>query len=186
MSESGMVGRSAELSILNNMIAGAASREIGGVTLVKGYAGIGKSRLVEELASGASTNGITAAWAHCRSGDGIPNLWPWVQLLRSLVVEAELEHLRKTQPASLQRLANHFTEFGHWITDVAGKIAVDHDTEKFLLFDAIRTVIKAVAERNPVLILIEDLQWADPSSVSVLEMMLESPGPRSVEFVVTV
>ena len=186
MSESGMVGRSTELSILNNMIAGAASRGIGGVTLVKGSAGIGKSRLVEELASGASTNGLTAVWAHCRSGDGIPNLWPWVQLLRSLVVESELEHLRKTQPASLQRLANHFAEFGHWNTDVAERIAVDHDTEKFLLFDAIRTVIKAVAQRTPVLILIEDLQWADPSSVSVLEMMLESPGPRSVEFVVTV
>ncbi|MDG0868164.1 AAA family ATPase [Candidatus Lucifugimonas marina] len=186
MSESGMVGRSAELSILNNMIAGAASREVGGVTLVKGSAGIGKSRLIEELASDASSNGFLSVWAHCQSGSGVPILWPWVQVLRSLVLEPELEILRKTQSASLQRLASHFAEFGHWTSDVSERVAVDQATEKFLLFDAIRTVVKAVAQRAPILILIEDLQWADPESVSVLEMMLESPGPRGIELVVSV
>jgi len=181
-----MVGRSAELSILNSTIATASSQEVGSVTLVKGAAGIGKSRLLEEVASDASANGIIVAWAHCHSGNGVPILWPWVQILRSLISESELEVIRKSQPASLQRLANHFAEFGHWSAGVPERVAVDEATEKFLLFDAIRTVVKAVAERSPVLILIEDLQWADPSFVGVLEMMLESPGPKGVELVVSV
>lgn len=186
MSESGMIGRSDELSILSSMIAGVESHGIGGVTMVKGPAGIGKSRLVEELAAGAVESGLNVAWAHCRNDDGVPSLWPWIQILRSLAIGTELEHLQKKQPASLRRLAGHLPEFSHWLDGSVDQVSVDLATEKFLLFDAIRTVIKEIAFRGPVLLLIEDLQWADESSVNILEMMLESPGPAGIEVVVTV
>ncbi len=186
MSDSSIVGRASELAGISKIIERGGARKFGGLTLIKGAAGVGKTRLMEELAYEAAENDVASVWAHCSADDGVPALWPWVQLLRRLITESELERLRSISPASIQRLACHFPEFSHWHTEPSSGGSIDPYTEKFLLFDSIRTVVQEIAKSNPFLIFIEDLQWADDSSVSVLEMLLESPGPEGIELVVTV
>ncbi|NQW20336.1 MAG: AAA family ATPase [Chloroflexi bacterium] len=186
MSEDSIVGRTEELAIIRKVAGRVGSSKFGGLTLVKGIAGVGKTRLMEELASDAVKNDVASVWAHCSNDDGVPALWPWVQVLRKLVTDAELIRLTNSQPSSIQRLANHFPEFINWGVGLSVHGSVDPYTEKFLLLDSIRTIIIDIGKSHPLLIIMEDLQWADDSSISVLEMILESPGPEGVELVVTV
>jgi len=186
MSEGAIVGRSNELAIISETVARAGSSSLGGLTLVKGPAGVGKTRLVEECTASAVQNDVTVVWSHGSDDDGVPPLWLWIQLLRKLVTDSELARLSKLHPGSIQRLANHLPEFGHWTVGLATPDSVDPNTEKFLLFDAIRTIVVEIGKNSPLLILIEDLQWADDSSMGVLELLLESPGPEGVELIVTV
>lgn len=186
MTEGRIVGRSNELATITKIIERASDREVGGLTLVKGAAGIGKTRLLEELATDASAGGVAAIWVHCSNDDGVPELWPWVQLLRKMATDAEVARIGKSHPASVHRIAEHFPEFGHWKADNPTRGSIDPSTERFLLHDAIRTVVVEAANSKPLLVLMEDLQWADESSVSVLEMLLESPGQEGIEFVVSI
>src|SRR5690348_10273660 len=92
-SESGLlqrvfVGREHELFELRRGLAevlGGAGR----LFLISGEPGIGKTRLAEELATEARALGARAIWGRCWAGDGAPAYWPWIQVVRSCLGEAE-------------------------------------------------------------------------------------------------
>ena len=56
----------------------------GGLHLIVGEAGIGKTRLADEVAARAEADGIAALWGRCWEAEGRPPYWPWVQILREL------------------------------------------------------------------------------------------------------
>ena len=68
------VGREGELAALTADLDAAAGR--GGVVLVGGEAGIGKTRLAEELAVQATARGALVLWGRCWEGEGAPVFWP--------------------------------------------------------------------------------------------------------------
>src|SRR5881296_742534 len=94
--EAVFVGRHDELVELR---AGLEDAVTGGgrFFLVVGEAGIGKTRLVEELAREAAERGGFACWGRCWEGEGAPPYWPWVQMLRA--------YLRTVHPERLQGVA---------------------------------------------------------------------------------
>src|SRR2546423_15372247 len=73
------VGREAQVGMLLTAAAGA-SAGAGSLVLVAGEPGIGKTRLVEELARRAAAGGTHVVWATCWEGGGAPAFWPWTQL----------------------------------------------------------------------------------------------------------
>src|SRR4029453_19143086 len=81
------VGREGELAALTADLDAAAGR--GGVVLVGGEAGIGKTRLAEELAVQAPARGALVLWGRCWEGEGAPAFWPWVQVVRAYVQTAD-------------------------------------------------------------------------------------------------
>src|SRR4051812_45154825 len=74
------VGRRAELNLLRDRLPG------GGLVVITGDPGIGKTRLVEELAIEAERGGLVVRWGRCWEGDGAPAFWPWTQILRAHVL----------------------------------------------------------------------------------------------------
>jgi AAA ATPase domain len=78
-----LIGRADALAALRVRNARAA-RGLGGLILVGGEAGLGKTALCEQLVDDAATGGFRAAWAECRETAVAPPLWPWSQLLRQL------------------------------------------------------------------------------------------------------
>src|SRR6185436_2656930 len=80
------VGRAAALSALTAAVSRAVTGR-GGVALVSGEAGIGKTRLVEELV--AVSGGVRVLRAPCWSGEGAPELWPFASLMRDLHDDGE-------------------------------------------------------------------------------------------------
>jgi len=78
---SALIGRRAELAVLDALIAQTAAGA-GGIVLITGDPGAGKTRLAREAAGRAA--GAMVAWGACRESEGAPPLWPWMQVLRRL------------------------------------------------------------------------------------------------------
>ena len=78
----GFVGRERELVLLRSRLDTAIAGR-GGIVLLAGEAGIGKTRLAEELAEAAQARGVGLAWGRCWEGEGAPAFWPWLQVLRA-------------------------------------------------------------------------------------------------------
>ena len=83
-----LVGRDRHLGLLRQWLDDAVAGR-GSAVLLSGEAGIGKTRLAEEVASQAAVDGITVAWTTSWQGGGVPPLWPWTGILRRLSGDAE-------------------------------------------------------------------------------------------------
>src|SRR5262245_11405009 len=86
------VGRERELEELLGALAEVA-RGRGRLFMVTGDAGIGKTRLADELAAAALEQDAQVVWGRCWAGGGAPAYWPWVQIIRTLVRDRELDVL---------------------------------------------------------------------------------------------
>jgi AAA ATPase domain len=101
------VGREAELATLAADLDATADGR-GGVVLVAGEPGIGKTRLAEELAAQATTRGALVLWGRCWEGEGAPAFWPWIQIVRGYVETADPAALRQDMGAGAADIAQWF------------------------------------------------------------------------------
>jgi DNA-binding SARP family transcriptional activator len=131
------------------------------IVLVEGEPGIGKTALVEELSSQLAATGVPTYWGRCHDDEGAPPLWPWVQLLRALGVAADdlAPHVRSA-------LASLLPELGP-----ATGVDLMPDAARFRLYDAIREAIVARTIDRPVALALDDVQWADASSLRLLQFL---------------
>ena len=98
------VGREAELAALAVDLDAAAGGR-GGVVLLAGEPGVGKTRLAEELAAQATTQGAVVLWGRCWEGEGAPAFWPWVQIVRAYVEAVDPAVLRQDMGAGAADIA---------------------------------------------------------------------------------
>lgn len=145
MTGTALVGRAAELTTLRSALSAAATRR-GGFLLLAGEAGIGKTALLSEVARCAAADGARVLWGRCWDGDGAPAYWPWTQVLRAsgtpLGAAARLTEDDPARP--------------------------DQDpADRFSLFDAIARLLADLADRQPLVVVLDDLQWADPGSLAL-------------------
>jgi tetratricopeptide (TPR) repeat protein len=166
------VGRGEELARLEPLIARAAH---GGrqVLLLGGEPGIGKSRLARELAVGAHARGSTVLQGRCDEDLRMP-YQPLVEALSHLVEHAA--------PAVLERhVAEHGGELGRLIPAFARRLPdapeprqADGDTERYLLFSAVVGVLDAEQAQRPVILFLDDVQWADTPTLLLLRHLVAS------------
>ncbi|GEL25286.1 hypothetical protein PSU4_42400 [Pseudonocardia sulfidoxydans NBRC 16205] len=130
-------GRESELRELLAAVAAAFAAGRGTSALVVGDAGIGKTRLVAEVADRSRADGATVAWAACRADGGAPPYWPVAQLLGVLGRGDAIGPPTSAEP-----------EFA-----------------RFLLVDAVAEVFRAA---GPLLVVVDDLQWADLPTLRLL------------------
>jgi predicted ATPase len=76
-----LVGRRLAIGALSSAVD-AAARGAGGVVLLAGEAGIGKTALAAEAVAYAKARGAETVWGTCWEGDGAPGFWPWIQVVR--------------------------------------------------------------------------------------------------------
>ena len=163
-----LVGRSAELRRLKELYREADAGR-GACVLVSGEAGIGKTRLVEELAAGAATAGADVVWGRCYEGADAPAFWPWSQILRDLLAgcppEAATEALRRSglDPGDLTALGSRPTE----ATSAEPPPIADSGAARLRLNQAVTVVVTALSER-PVVVILDDIHWADVATLRLL------------------
>ncbi|MFI9227900.1 ATP-binding protein [Streptomyces rimosus] len=163
------IGRDQELHRLVIAAAGAATGE-GHVACVLGPAGVGKTRLLMELAPALEGGGDApeVVWSHCFPGEGVPPYWLWTQVLR---------RLSSTRPDAFRSAT---APFGALLAPLvpeqsAGSGGQDHDDDwaqaRFLTHDAVCEVLLTLAAERPLVLLLEDLHWADAASLDLLRLL---------------
>jgi predicted ATPase len=161
------VGRAHVLAELDAALdAGAAGR--GSLVLVTGDPGIGKTRLAGELAVRARSRDILVLRGTCWEGGGAPAYWPWAQILRAWMRAAGATSLDDLGAGSAE-LAALLPELGSDAATATGP--EDGERDRLRLFDALTGVLVSGAERQPMLVVLDDLHWADTSSVLALRFL---------------
>src|SRR2546428_5159610 len=165
------VGRERELAELRAGLEAAVGGR-GPFFLVVGEAGIGKTRLAEELAREAAERGGVALWGRCWEGEGAPPYWPWVQVIRALLQGVPAEELRPAVGAGAPYLVPLVPELGERFRDLpALSTSPRSEHARFYLFDAVATLLRSAAQRTPLVLVLDDLQWADAPSLLLLQFL---------------
>jgi DNA-binding CsgD family transcriptional regulator len=170
--QSDLIGRQPELAVLTAALDDAKAGR-GRLVMLAGEPGIGKTRLVQELATLAKASGVQVLWGWCYEGEGAPSYWPWVDSLRT--------YIRSTEPGLLKtQLGNGAATIGEMVPDVLAILdgipaapTMEPDQARFRLFDAITRFLKTASEDTPLLLVIDDLQWADQPSLVLLEFLAQ-------------
>jgi class 3 adenylate cyclase/tetratricopeptide (TPR) repeat protein len=177
-----LVGREPELAAVRAALTGALGGH-GQLVLLAGEPGIGKTRLAEEVAALAEGQGVRVAWGRCWEGDpgmpgqgGAPALWPWVQVLRVCLRDAD----RATALADMDVTAGGLVELLpelRTFAPAAAPVAPDEpEAARLRLFDTVTTLVTAAAARRPHLLILEDLHWADRTSLLLLQFLVRQLG----------
>ena len=159
-SETPLVGRDADLRRLRQRLR-EAIRGRGEVATVVGEAGIGKSRLVGALATDAVSQRCLVLIGRCHESDAILPFAPWVDACRRGRVSADEQLLASLHPARRAELARLFPE-----TRLRG-LPPPSDSP-LPLFESVAELLHQVATRQPLVLVLEDVHWADEMSLRLL------------------
>ena len=171
VSRTRFVGREAQteqfLSLWGDMVRGGRQ-----VMLVAGEPGVGKSRFAAERAWSVQGEGATVLLGRCEDGVAAPYR-PFSEALRQLI-DAEGDDLRGWARTHGSQVAPLLADIRERFPDVPTWVAADPETEQVRLFDAVVAMFVAVSERAPVLLVLDDLHWADRPSLLLLRHLVRS------------
>lgn len=165
-----LIGREHETKELRAALEGMIARR-GQVFLLAGEAGIGKTRVAEELALSALLAGAQVIWARCYEGDGAPAYWPWIQAIRSCLHDHSVEETVALAGAGASDLAELAPELRAGIPARAPASSSEFGEARFRLFDSLARFLKNAADRQPTVLILDDLHWADTPSLLALEFL---------------
>ncbi len=162
------VGRAAALSRLLGRLEQAREGRAG-LVLVSGEAGIGKTTLIGEA---AARSGVRVGWGTCVDADRAPAFWPWTTALRALLAESGsvlAPMLSDTDTETVSRLLPELADDG--AAERARDPRSDPDAARLRLFDAVARLLEQIARDRPAMVVLDDLQWADPSTLELLHFV---------------
>ncbi|WP_426398130.1 ATP-binding protein [Ralstonia sp. R-29] len=156
----------------------------GGIAALAGEPGIGKTRTAEIVAERAERRGMRALWGRCNEEPGAPPYWPWQQLVRSWIASHDEASIRQALAGGVAPLAEIVPDLADRLPDQALGPAVGPlrdravaapSTEvaqaRFRLFDAVNTFWQRAAQQRPLLLVLDNVHWADASSLRLLEFL---------------
>ncbi len=164
-------GRENELTVLKDALVRASSGK-GATVILSGEAGIGKTRLAEELALHAQAVGDPVLWGRCYEGEGAPPYWPWVQVIRSYIHVLDDDALRAEMGPGAADIAQVVSEVRDRVPDLPLHSTLDGEHAHFRLFNSITTFLRNAAASQPLVLIVDDLHWADKSSLLLLQFLV--------------
>jgi DNA-binding CsgD family transcriptional regulator len=170
-----LVGRDAELSRLSAAIG--LDEGTGGLVVMSGDAGIGKSRLLSHLTASTQGRGWLTAVGHCvgQAGSALAHL-PFIELLATLDAAA---------PDVVARVLTSHPSLGHLLPGHTPATASSETVLHGQVAEAVHALFTELGQVQPTLIVVEDVHWADHSSRDLLTLLLTRGFPSAVGLLVT-
>jgi hypothetical protein len=162
-----LIGRDQVLAVLRAAYAQAAAGQ-GHLVLIGGEAGIGKTAVARAAADWAAAQGALVLLGHCSETEGAPAFWPWAQVVRA----AADAGARPPEAVGVLGWAGP--------AESAAVPGGPDGRARFRLFDATAGFLAALADARPVVVMLEDLHWADPDSLALGEFAARQLASRRV------
>ncbi len=172
--EAPLIGRGPELAGLGQHLRAARGGR-GRIVVITGEPGIGKSRLVEELATMATSDGARVLLGHAYESDQVLPFRPWMDALRSGRVVSSLAAGDTRSGVVRAELARLFPELGG--NDVPPAITAESHVR---LFEALDALIAELTHAGPLVLILEDLHWADDMTLRLLSFVARGLSDRPV------
>ena len=158
-----LVGRDGDLSALEDALL-SALRGDGGVVIVGGEAGMGKTRLVNALAARARRLGCTVISGGCSEAEiSLPYL-PFLEAIGNYLATIDTHDLAERLGSAKDELAQLFPQLGR-----PAAASTDATQAKMRLFESVLILLADSARKRALLLVLEDLQWADPATRELLD-----------------
>ena len=161
--EGAFVGRVAELADLSDAWESAGTRGAR-IVLIRGEAGIGKSRLAAEFAMTVHERGATVLFGRCDE-EALRPYQPFAEALSTYLRALpgdELQYRLGRSAVELGRLVPELTDSVPGLVDTAWS---DAESQRFRLFEAVATLLAELAASAPALLVVDDLHWADNATL---------------------
>jgi ABC-type oligopeptide transport system substrate-binding subunit/DNA-binding SARP family transcriptional activator len=168
-----LVGRDQELSFLQDHWQEAKAGR-GGLVLVSGEAGVGKTRLVDEFASRLRRQGHRVLWGRCYEFELILPYQPFAEALQAVLPIMTNTELVDLPLWALRAMAGMLPELLEKIPTLPHEISSHLDQEQARLFDAVTRLLVRISSTGAILIVLEDLHWASESTLQLLHYLLRA------------
>jgi DNA-binding SARP family transcriptional activator len=180
----GVIARETEMELLADALKRVTTGEGREVVLVSGDPGLGKTTLASEASRRAFDVGACVLLGRCNEDLGLP-YGPFVEALTHYVMDGPLDLLRS-------HVTTYGAELSRMVPALRQKLGVlpapqstDPDTERYLLFGAVVGLLTEVSARQPLVLVVDDLQWADKPSLQLLRHVVTSAEPMRLLVIAT-
>lgn len=168
------VGRTSEDSVLRRNLE-LARQGRGRIVTIGGEAGVGKTRLSRELCERATREGFLAVAGSCSEHEDAVPFLPFVEILESALSQtASADGFRRALGSNAGEIARLMPQLRNMFPDIPPPLETTPEQSRRILFNSVADLIGRVTARVSLLLLIEDLHWADEGSLSLLEHLARS------------
>jgi len=161
------VGRGKEMARLQAKLDEARAGH-GGLVMLVGEPGIGKSRTIEEFAEQARAGGALVLAGRCFEGEWAPPYAPFAEAIAGYAKDAAPDALRADLGYGAPAVARLVPSLHERLPDIGEPVPLNPDEERFRLLDAVSQFIIATSARAPVVLVLDDLHWADGGTIAML------------------
>ncbi len=154
--------------------------------LLTGESGIGKTRLSEELSTTANANGWAVVWSRAYEQESNIAYHLWIEIVRTLIQSVTLKNeTKRTETATLfsiahanpaqlplsfqlERLSKLLPEISLQASSTSSQLALSREQDRLYLWEAVLGLLTTLSTKHPLLLVLDDLHWADDSSIELL------------------
>ena len=140
----------------------------GALALIGGEPGVGKTRLSEELLADARERGMLTFTGHCYE-EGTAPFTPFVEILEQMVREIPADVLREALGDAAPNVVRLVPEIHRVVDDIPPPAELTPEQQRRVLFNAVLDLFRRLGARQPVVLLLDDLHWADEATLGLLQ-----------------
>jgi tetratricopeptide (TPR) repeat protein len=167
------VGREAERTLLHRSLE-QVLRGAGGVVLIAGAAGVGKTRIAAEFGVEASQRGILTFVGSCFDRDDPVPFLPFVEILEAALAQAPSpDAFRNVLGDDASEIARLLPQLRRLFHDIPPPMKLSPEQSQRILFSAVAKLLARTATNQPVLLVLDDLHWADERTLSLVNHLAQ-------------
>jgi class 3 adenylate cyclase/tetratricopeptide (TPR) repeat protein len=162
------VGRDTQMRVLRDHLTAALDGH-GSVVLVGGEPGVGKTALVRQLISEAERRGALSVFGRCYESEGTVAYAPFVEMLEQALSVMPADVIMEDMGDSAPEVARMVPELRRRFPEIPEPLDIPPDQQRRYFFNAVSDFIARGAQRFPLVLVIDDVHWADESTLLLTE-----------------